>query len=59
VHLWLGQARFELNEPERAADELAGAYMGSGREVFERQDPKYFSLVEKVLRRPPGADRLP
>jgi hypothetical protein len=59
VHLRLGQARFEIGEMDRAADELARAYMGGGREVFEGQDAKYFALVEKVLRPPPGMDRLP
>jgi hypothetical protein len=59
VHLRLGQARFEVGELERAADELARAYMGGGRDVFEGQDPKYFALVEKVLRPPAGMERLP
>jgi tetratricopeptide (TPR) repeat protein len=59
VHLRLGQARLELGEKDRAADELARAYMGGGREVFEGQDPKYFALVETVLKPPKGMDRLP
>jgi hypothetical protein len=59
VHLRLGQVRCELGDKPRAADELARAYMGGGREVFEGQDPKYFALVESVLRPPPGMDRLP
>ena len=59
VHLRLGQARFEVGEMERAADELARAYMGGAREVFEGHDPKYFALVQKVLRPPAGMDRLP
>ena len=50
VHLRLGQVRFELGQKDRAGDELARAYMGGGREVFEGQDVKYFALVEKVLR---------
>ena len=58
VHLLLGRARFEVEDP-RAADELARAYMGGGREIFEGLDPKYFALVERVLRPPPGHDRLP
>jgi hypothetical protein len=59
VHLRLGQVRFELEQMDRAADELARAYMGGGREIFDGQDPKYFALVEKVLKPPPGLDRLP
>jgi tetratricopeptide (TPR) repeat protein len=58
VHLRLGQVRYELDEKDRAADELARAYMGGGREVFEGEDPKYFGLVERVLKPPPGMDRL-
>jgi hypothetical protein len=59
LHLRLGQVRLELGEVPRAADELARAYMGGGREVFEDEDPKYFALVESVLEPPPGMDRLP
>jgi hypothetical protein len=59
VHLRLGQVRFELGQLELATDELARAYMGGGRDVFEGQDPKYFELVERVLEPPPGMDRLP
>lgn len=59
IHLRLGQVQFDLNDLERAGDELARAYMGGGREIFEGEDPKYFALVEKLLQPPPGHDRLP
>ena len=59
LHLRLGQVRFELGDERRAADELARAYMGGGREVFEGEDQKYFALVERVLEPPEGMDRLP
>src|SRR5262249_49245742 len=59
VHLRCGQTRFELGQMDRAGDELARAYMGGGREVFEGQDPKYFALVERLLQPPPAMDRLP
>ena len=59
VHLRLGQCFIQVGEAERAADELARAYMGGGREIFKDQDPEYFAVVEKVLRPPPGMDRLP
>lgn len=59
VHLRLGQVRFELGNKESAANELARAYMGGGREVFDEQDPKYFAYVETVLKPPPGMDCLP
>lgn len=58
-HLRLGQVMYELQTQNRAAEELARAYMGGGREIFEGHDPKYFALVESVLRPPPGMDRLP
>lgn len=59
VHLRLGQVRFELGKTESAGDELARAYMGGSREVFEGQHGKYFALVETLLLPPPGMDRLP
>jgi tetratricopeptide (TPR) repeat protein len=59
AHLRRGQVALERGDPHRAADELARAYVGGGRAVFDGQDPKYFALVEDVLRPPPGADRLP
>jgi tetratricopeptide (TPR) repeat protein len=58
VHLRLGQVYFELDDEERATDELAPACMGEGREIFEGHDPKYFALVESVLEVPPGMNRL-
>lgn len=59
VHLRLGQVHFELQRPEEAAEELARAYMGGGREIFADQHPKYIELVEQVLQPPPGMDHLP
>lgn len=45
LHLRLGQCRFELKEFERAADDLARAYMGAGDEIFQEEDPKYFQWL--------------
>jgi len=59
IHLRLGEISFELDDKKKAADELARAYMGGGRDAFKHEDPKYFSLVEKVLKPPHGMDRLP
>ena len=50
VHLRLGQARYELGEMDRAADELTRAYMGGDRDIFEGHDPKYFALLQRVLK---------
>jgi hypothetical protein len=59
VHLRLGQCLLEVGKAERAADELARAYRGGGREIFKDQDPAYLAYVEKVLRPPQGMDPLP
>jgi tetratricopeptide (TPR) repeat protein len=59
IHLRLGQCYFEAGDRKRAADELARAYMGGGRDVFANEDPKYFRLVEDVLKPPAGMDYLP
>jgi tetratricopeptide (TPR) repeat protein len=57
VHLRLGQARFELGEMDSAADELTRAYMGGDREIFDDEDPKYFQLLQKVIRFPSDGDQ--
>lgn len=49
LHLRLGQCRFELNELERAADDLARAYMGGGWEIFQEEDPKYFEWLSTKM----------
>lgn len=59
IHLRLGQCYLELGDRNRAADNLARAYMGGGREAFAMEDPKYFALVEATLHPPKGTDRLP
>lgn len=59
VHLRRGQVAYELGKLDRATDELARAWMGGMRAIFEGLDPKYFALVEKVLQPPIGMDRLP
>lgn len=52
LHLRLGQVQFELGNEILAADELARAYMGGGKEIFEGEEPKYFSLVRRTLKEP-------
>lgn len=54
LHLRLGQCQFELGNEDRAADELARAYMSEGHEIFEDQDPKYFAFLKTKLDPPPG-----
>ncbi|MCG8073237.1 MAG: hypothetical protein N0C86_14785 [Candidatus Thiodiazotropha taylori] len=49
IHLRLGQAYFELQEMDKAADELARAYMGAGMDIFMEDDPKYLSFLETKI----------
>ncbi|MGV0104625.1 tetratricopeptide repeat protein [Nostoc sp. DSM 114167] len=50
IHLKLGQAQFELENFERAQDELARAYMIEGKEIFNDEDPKYYEYLKTFLR---------
>jgi tetratricopeptide (TPR) repeat protein len=52
LHLRLGQCQFELGNLDRAADELARAYMGAGQEIFSQDDPKYFEFLKTRLKPP-------
>lgn len=52
VHLRLGQVQYELGNSAWAADELARAYMGGGKEIFKPEDPKYFAFVKSKLKPP-------
>jgi len=54
VHLRLGQTQLELGHEVLAADELARAYMGAGKEIFEEEPAKYFDLVKSKLKLPAG-----
>ena len=40
IHMRLGQVEFELGNLERAAEELARAYLQQGQNVFASEDPK-------------------
>jgi tetratricopeptide (TPR) repeat protein len=52
IHLLLGEAQYELGNLNRAADELARAYLGAGDEIFEDEDPKYLAFLRAHLRPP-------
>jgi hypothetical protein len=56
LHLRLGQAQLELGNPDRAADELCRAYMGAGKDIFEREDPKYFDFLKTKISPPAGGE---
>lgn len=50
LHLRLGQTFFELGQLDKAADEMARAYMGEGPDVFADEDPKYFAFLKTRMR---------
>jgi tetratricopeptide (TPR) repeat protein len=52
LHLRLGQCQLELGNDDRAADELVRAYMGAGKEIFDGEDPKYFSFLKSRISPP-------
>lgn len=47
LHLRYGQVLYDLEEHDRAADELMRAYMGAGVEIFEGEDPYYLEFLKK------------
>src|SRR5262249_43590057 len=52
LHLRLGQCEFQLGNLDRAADELARAYMLAGTEIFEGET-QYFEFLKTRLDPPP------
>ncbi len=46
IHLRLGQMYYEEEQFDKAADELARAYMGAGMDIFMEDDPKYLAFLE-------------
>ncbi len=52
LHLRLGQCEFELNSLDRAADDLARAFIVQGKEIFKQEDPKYLEFVKSRLEPP-------
>lgn len=50
VHLRLGQAYLDLGNSDKAADELARAYMGAGIEILLEDDPKYLEFLETRMK---------
>ncbi|KAF0813448.1 hypothetical protein IGB42_01799 [Andreprevotia sp. IGB-42] len=56
LHLRLGQCQFEAGNLDRAADELARAYMGGGLEIFQNDDDKYFEFLKTRLKPPANGE---
>lgn len=50
IHLRLGEVQLELGNQERAKDELARAYMGGGKEIFENENPRYFAFIKRFMK---------
>ena len=49
VWLGLGETYYELNNIDKAKDALMSAYMLEGKEIFEDEDNKYFSLIQDYI----------
>lgn len=45
LHLRLGQVLLDVGDRERAADELARAYMGTNGDIFADQDGRYIEFL--------------
>jgi tetratricopeptide (TPR) repeat protein len=54
IHMRLGQCRYELGEYEKAADELARAFLIEGEDIFKDEDKKYLDFVKSKLQEPKG-----
>jgi tetratricopeptide (TPR) repeat protein len=49
IHLRLGQAYFELQHLDKAADELTRAYMGAGLDIFKEDNGKYLEFLKSRI----------
>jgi hypothetical protein len=54
LHLLLGQVQLELGNTQRAADELARAYLLEGAQIFADDGPKYLAFIKSKLLPPEG-----
>lgn len=50
LHLRLGQCQYELGNLDRAADELLRAYTLVGQQLFEEEDPRYFTFLKTRIK---------
>lgn len=50
IHLILGIAQFELEDFERAKQNLATAYIVEGKEIFEGDEMKYYEYLKLFMR---------
>ena len=54
VHYRLGKTNYHLENLDRAADELARAYMGAGKDIFANDGGIYFEFLKTRLKPPPN-----
>ncbi|AIF45971.1 tetratricopeptide repeat protein [Dyella japonica] len=52
IHLRLGQCELELGNVDDAVENLTRAYALEGKEIFERDDPKYFTFLQSTIEPP-------
>ena len=48
LHFRLGQCQLELGDEARAGAELLRAYLGGGADLFDDEDPKYRTCLERA-----------
>jgi tetratricopeptide (TPR) repeat protein len=57
IHLRLGQCEFELGNKDAAAEQLTRAYALEGKEIFARDDGKYFDFLKSKIQPPTSGIR--
>ena len=56
LHLRRGQCLLELGQRDAALDALARAYVGGGRALFAREEPRWFEAIREVAIPRPGEE---
>lgn len=56
IHLRLGQCHLEQADLDMAAEHLARAYMLEGKEIYAREDAKYFEFLKTRLSLPASGE---
>lgn len=47
--LMIGESHYEMDQYEKAKENLLRAYMLDGEEIFEGEESKYFKLIEELV----------
>lgn len=56
LHLRRGQCLLGMGHRDAALDALARAFVGGGRPLFAREDPRYLAAVRELVPPRPGED---